>query len=565
MKAITTGLLQFYDPTTGKPVANGYVATYDTISNSPKETFADINGTVANPNPVPLDATGSAYIFGEGSYTFVIKNQAGVNVRTIENIGVLAGGAYEVDGDANVLSIGGGNSGYDSDDLLPIYSQEEPHELIGFGDISEMVLQANVDNSNVAGDYETVSSLYTSSNAAVPAGTLVFDGPQTDYDPVSTRIYEFKSDGNFSVDPQADTNVDDTGVGDNYIDLFRKAATEEMRVKRTIMAWSQCKNLIGLQDIVYPIIVTGSDGLIYVSSGSPTAESMAATDPVLDTEHLVWAFMYDPTETAQYPPWYRSKNQGVTYNDTTSIAAHPQACKLLNAAGAFTNDGKITAIYYKSTDPFVYGAGTTGTPVGGWYKEYVIAPPSGSPPTSLTWNKVWLIKTSGGDTDVCIAPYNVGLEDVLAGVSGMAAELAAGRVWTHGRRIAWVYSGTVTTIREFNNAGDGVYTKVSAAVVASSAASNVSLSVPLGAAGYFYAQNTSPAGEDSGGSFAFAEIGFCVSAVGSQHTGSYYASYGQTTGQVRLKPDSSGNIYALQSGGGSWAAYCTAYIDLYED
>jgi len=99
MKAISTGLLQFYDPNTGKPVANGYVATYDTISGSPKETFADINGSVANANPVPLDSTGSAYIFGEGSYTFVIKNQAGVNVRTIENIGVLAGGAYEIDGE----------------------------------------------------------------------------------------------------------------------------------------------------------------------------------------------------------------------------------------------------------------------------------------------------------------------------------------------------------------------------------------------------------------------------------------------------------------------------------
>lgn len=559
MKAITTGLLQFYDPTTGKPVANGYVATYDTVSMSPKESFADINGSVTNPNPVPLDSTGSAYIFGEGTYTWVIKNNAGVNVRTIENIGVLAGGAYEIDGDTKVASIGGGNDGYDSDDLIPIYSKEEPHELIGFGTASEVVMQACVDNGTAAGSYELVSSTYITASTAVPAGTLIYDGPQEGYDPVSTRLYEFRGDGNFSVDPQADTNVDDTGVGDNYIDLFRKAATEEMRIKRTPMYWDACKNLIGLQTIEYPIIVIGSNGKFYTTSGSPTAELMAATDPVLDLTSTVWTYVYDPTQTAQYPPWYRSRNQGVTYQNSGSIIAYPQSCKLLELSGLkylFTNDGVLTESFYKDLGTFELGAGTSGSPAGSYYVH--AAPPSDG------WHNVWMIKSTGDLVDVCISPKNISLSTTLSGINAIPAEVSATRTWSFGRRIATVYVAS-GAFAAFNNAGDGVYTKVSAAVVASSAASNVSLSVPLGAAGYFYAQNTSPAGEDSGGSFAFAEIGFCVSAVGSQHTGSYYASYGQTTGQVRLKPDSLGNIYALQSGGGSWAAYCTAYIDLYED
>jgi hypothetical protein len=568
MKAISTGLLQFYDPNTGKPVANGFVATYDTVSTSPKETFSDVNGLVTNPNPVPLDATGSAYIFGEGSYTFVVKNQAGVNVRTIENIGVLAGGAYEIDGDTLTLSIGGGNNGYDSDDLLPIYSQSEPHELLGFGDMSEIVLQANVDNKTVSGDYETVSALYASSSAAIPSGALVFDGPQDGYDPVSTRLYEFKSDGNFSVDPQADANVDQSGVGDNYIDLFRKAATEEMRIKRTPMYWDVCKDLIGLQTIQYPIIVIGSNGKFYTTSGSPTAEQMATVDPVLDTTATVWAYVYDPTETAAYPPWYRSPNQGITYNSTVSIKACKQSCKLLDTSGDFTNDGKLIIDYYKSSSKWAFGSGTqpvypstVGTPIGGY-----VASSGASMPATAAWYNVWMIKTSGGDTDVAISGVAYSLVDVLGYLnngSDWFGEVAAGRTWTHGRRIAYAYVDT-GIFRSFNNTGDGNYTLLTAGSIGTGAAVNCSVYVPIGAAGYFYGLQDAGA-EDTVSTLSIGEIGYATAGSAYAKAGSNFVDYNNSTGSVRLKPNSSGNISAVTSGGGAATVYCTAWQDLYED
>lgn len=322
-----------------------------------------------------------------------------------------------------------------------------------------------MDNGNVCGDYETTVSVYTNAAAAVPEGTLIFDGPQDGYDPVSTRIYEFKSDGNFSVDPQSDANVDETGVGDNYIDVIRKAATEEMRVKRTPMYWDSCKNLIGLQEIEYPIIVIGSNGKFYTTSGSPTAEQMAATDPVLDTAATVWAYVYDPTETAQYPPWYRSPNQGITYNSSVSIKIPKQACKLLDTSGDFTNDGKITIDYYKSASTWVYGSGTqpvypstVGTPVGGYVASAAAAH------STSDWCNVWLIKTSGGDVDIAISKSVYSIADVLGYLNNGAdwfGEVAAGRTWTHGRRIAYVYLD-VGNVRQFIASGDGHYTHTGA-------------------------------------------------------------------------------------------------------
>jgi len=565
MKAIDTGLLQFYDPNTGKPVANGYVATYDTISTSPKETFADINGEVTNPNPVPLDSTGSAYIFGEGSYTFVIKNSAGVNVRTIENIGVLAGGAYEVDGDTPTINIGGGNNGYDSDDLLAIYSQSEPHELLGFGDISELVLQANVDNNNVAGDYETVSSVYTSSSSAVPAGTLIFDGPQDGYDPVSTRLYEFKSDGNFSVDPQSDTSVDDSGVGNNYIDVFRKAVTEEMRIKRTPMYWDTCKNLIGLQTIEYPIIVIGSDSRFYTTSGTPTAEQMADTDPVTDTGATVWTYVYDPTETAQYPPAYRSPTQRILYDDTDSIHIPEQSCKLKELSGSdyiYSNDGKTTTSKYKSSKKFVFGDGSAGSPVGGYASN---ADYGGT----ADWLDVWMMKTTGGDVDVCLYMKGQTVDAVAGALNLVTAEIAAGREWKYGRRIATVYVAGVNTFREFNYSGNGIYNHVNECSLGTAASATLSTTqfCPAVGAGFFFG-TCYPTTEDETIRISLGETNSTPATYAYAKFGSSFWDGMKYTSTVRLRPSSAGYISFLKVGAniyGNIEAFCIGWQDLYED
>lgn len=558
IRAIDTGLLQFYDPNTGKPVGSGFVCTYDTISGAPKITYSDLAGTIENPNPVPLDATGSALIFGDGSFKFVVKNAAGVVVRTIDNIGISTESGYDASASTPNLGIGGGNNGFESGDYLAIYDQNAPHELVGFGAIDDAVLQANVDNQNVSGAYERVSSLYVGDATAVPSGALVFDGSQTGYDPASRRIYEFRDVGNFSVDPQADTNVSEHGQGDNYIDLFRMAAAEEMRVKRAIMSWEKAKNLIGMQTITYPVVVVGSNGKLYVSSGSPTAEQMSGTDPVTDTDHTVWAYVYDPTETAQFPPWYRSPNQGIRWNDTISIKAPKQACKMLDAAGDFVNDAKLTVDYFKSPYKFEFGAGVTGTPKGGFA--------SSADNAATGWLAVYIIKTTGTDVDVCLAPTSQSISDMLTIMNGLPAEVAAGRTWATARRIAYCYC-TGTAVRQFTYSGDGVYTSLN-----SSALGNINDSgyvagqyAPPNCAVRLLALATSGA-EDTIFVGYMAETAAPTNYIGLVYSkaGSSFADYGNTI-SVMLRLDVDNKISLTNNGQGSWSVNATGYKDFLED
>mgnify|MGYP000753482880 CR=1 FL=1 len=57
----------------GAPVAGGCVFFYVPGTTSPKDTYTDPSGQTANTNPVQLDSSGSAVIYGNGSYRQVVK------------------------------------------------------------------------------------------------------------------------------------------------------------------------------------------------------------------------------------------------------------------------------------------------------------------------------------------------------------------------------------------------------------------------------------------------------------------------------------------------------------
>jgi len=58
MSAIQTGIIQFFDPASGKPAAFGSVATFEAGSNVPASTYSDLSEETKNGNPVPLDGSG---------------------------------------------------------------------------------------------------------------------------------------------------------------------------------------------------------------------------------------------------------------------------------------------------------------------------------------------------------------------------------------------------------------------------------------------------------------------------------------------------------------------------
>lgn len=80
---------QFFDDY-GTPLAGGLIYTYQAGSSTPLATYTDNNGTVANANPIVLDAAGRVpneiWLFTGFSYKFIIKTSADVLIQTLDNI-----------------------------------------------------------------------------------------------------------------------------------------------------------------------------------------------------------------------------------------------------------------------------------------------------------------------------------------------------------------------------------------------------------------------------------------------------------------------------------------------
>lgn len=67
---------QFFDAS-GRPLAGGLVYTYVPSTTTPKTTWQDPDQTTANTNPINLDASGSAVIFGSGIYRLQVFDRLG--------------------------------------------------------------------------------------------------------------------------------------------------------------------------------------------------------------------------------------------------------------------------------------------------------------------------------------------------------------------------------------------------------------------------------------------------------------------------------------------------------
>ena len=71
----------------GRPLAGGFVESYYLGTTSPKPLFQDINGEAEHPNPVILDAFGTAEIYLFGAYTLVLKDSTSATLSTVDLIG----------------------------------------------------------------------------------------------------------------------------------------------------------------------------------------------------------------------------------------------------------------------------------------------------------------------------------------------------------------------------------------------------------------------------------------------------------------------------------------------
>lgn len=80
---------QFFD-NAGLPLSGGLIYTYQAGSSTLLTTYTDVNGNVANTNPIVLDSAGRTpneiWLQTGYSYKFVIQTSAGVTLQTLDNL-----------------------------------------------------------------------------------------------------------------------------------------------------------------------------------------------------------------------------------------------------------------------------------------------------------------------------------------------------------------------------------------------------------------------------------------------------------------------------------------------
>lgn len=101
---IPNGKATFLDQN-GKPLTSGKVYFYIPNTTTPKTTYQDINGTVANTNPVVLDAAGRALLWGTGNYRQQVfdKNNNLIWDVTTSTAGAGGGGGAIGTGDGDAV------------------------------------------------------------------------------------------------------------------------------------------------------------------------------------------------------------------------------------------------------------------------------------------------------------------------------------------------------------------------------------------------------------------------------------------------------------------------------
>jgi hypothetical protein len=400
-------------------------------------------------------------LFGSGGYKFVVRDSCGAIVLTIDNIGVAQTGENVPSAETPAMTTGGSDNQVNGDSVLIVY--DENGTVIGSASVLGVWVAGASAAASILGGYSEVQTVFSLGGQEIPEGSIIVGDPQDGYDNESTRLYQITASGSSSINPASDSNVNQLGKGDNYTDLMRLAASEEMRVKRVVGQWENVNEVVSSGTLEYPIVVIGSDGEFYKTTGSPTAAAILGTDPVSDTTSTVWVPVYDPQNTAQYPPAYRSALTGVNYNNSLSIKIPIQYHKLRTTVDGWTNDGAPDEIYYKSVDPWERGAGTSGSPVGGLYDVVV--------PTF--WANVYMVKTSGGEIDYITALSALAdPDDILAWMNGLAAEIAAARTWVAWRRIATVECPGGTGFTQFNRSANEYILRQSTVVLTISSGGN---------------------------------------------------------------------------------------------
>jgi len=108
---LPNGKQQFLDAN-GDPLGGGAVGMYVPATLTPKTTWQDSDNATVNVNPVPLDAAGTALIYGSGEYRQIVQDALGNTIwdelTSGQLPGIAWGGTSSGTGDAQILASASG-------------------------------------------------------------------------------------------------------------------------------------------------------------------------------------------------------------------------------------------------------------------------------------------------------------------------------------------------------------------------------------------------------------------------------------------------------------------------
>lgn len=143
----------------GAPLAGGKLYSYAAGTTTPKATYTDYTATVANTNPVILDANGEANIWLDGNYKIVLNNSADVLQWSVDNLSSLT----------SQISYAGGTVTGTADAL--IVASVTPTNFSLITNASVMIVPV-VDNTGIAATINVASSGVKSIKLATVGGLV---------------------------------------------------------------------------------------------------------------------------------------------------------------------------------------------------------------------------------------------------------------------------------------------------------------------------------------------------------------------------------------------------------
>ncbi|HWT40184.1 MAG TPA: hypothetical protein VN081_02835, partial [Dongiaceae bacterium] len=124
---------QFLDAN-GQPLAVGSLTFYEPSSTTLKTTYSDEALTIANTNPLPLDASGrpSSEIFISGQYRVILKDSGGVTIWDRDHVDEAVTAASIQNGAANYAGLASGSANAIVLTLTPAISSLADGLIVGF-------------------------------------------------------------------------------------------------------------------------------------------------------------------------------------------------------------------------------------------------------------------------------------------------------------------------------------------------------------------------------------------------------------------------------------------------